>query len=386
MALFQTRTWLLRCVAFVLAWYCAWRRLLKQSQRRWWGGLGVTVNAVARAAVERWIGRRDRGIGGNTPPRQAIEVEGAPFIGDVQTVSEIIEHPDGEVYGVWWSAPLSADSGTAASERVWVILPGGMSSGNAWYVHNAARSGVFGSDRWCVFHQPGIVTGCRVLPTPGITDLKYLSHFLREVLPPRRLMPTIMGYSAGSMLAIRAAQSFEAAEDRSLLSCVVAIHGPDKLRYAFEALKANPFRLDIYLAQGIYNILVRSRCTEFLPVDRGGGIQHTPWCWTEGWPWMVHHAEQMRGREWMEMEDSLYSCELEMQKPLGIPTMRILALDDPIISYEDCVDPALFDALDEVVIQPSGGHCAPFRADPGLACRVRDWACRHETHDKQHDL
>jgi len=49
---------------------------------------------------------------------------------------------------------------------------------------------------------------------------------------------------------------------------------------------------------------------------------------------------------------------------------------DSGISYEDCVDPALFGALDEVVVQPGGGHCAAFRADPTLARRVREWALR----------
>jgi hypothetical protein len=417
-----------RCAAFVLAWFCAWRCLLTRLQRRWWRGFRTTVMSAVLATAERCIGRLN-GLGGRPPvsgrgnppkpKRHALEIEDAPFMGGVRMTSEVIEHPDGEVYGVWWSAtaapsPLPPREPPRRSdrERVWVVLPGGMSSGNAFYVHDAARSGVFGlgpdAERWCVFHNPGIVTRCRTKPTPAITDLTYLEHFLRVVLPPRRVVPSIMGFSAGSMLAICAARAFssegvqqqqqqqqqqpkrenkeEEEEEEEcgggsgscLLSCVVAVHGPDKLRDAFEALRANPCRLDIPFALSVYRTLVRSRCPEFLPPDRGGGVQHEPLCWTEGWPWMVRNAEAMRGRRWAEMEDALYSCEPAMRggEPLRIPTMRVLARDDPIISYEDCVDPALFGALDEVVVQPGGGHCAAFRADPTLARRVREWALR----------
>ena len=43
----------------------------------------------------------------------------------------------------------------AFPSRVWVILPGGMTSGDSFYTWAATESGCFGDDLWCVLHNPG---------------------------------------------------------------------------------------------------------------------------------------------------------------------------------------------------------------------------------------
>jgi len=73
------------------------------------------------------------------------------------------------------------------------------------------------------------------------------------------------------------------------------------------------------------------------------------------------------------MEAAKWSCRKDMLTPLAIPFFRVLALNDPIISYEECVDEALFQNLDRIRLQTAGGHCAAFRYDPALARDLREW-------------
>jgi pimeloyl-ACP methyl ester carboxylesterase len=400
-----SRQHLVRCI-FVL--YVGWSRLLKDYQRRWWQGLFVTLKSVVLANVERLAARKSGAL--PPAPRQALEIGRAPFIGGVQTFTELIEC-NGESYSVWWSGPPPGPAAIgagekAADEQLWVVLPGGMASGDAFYVHDAITSGVFGQHRWCVFHNPGIVSRCVAGAPPALTDTTYISHFITAVLPRRGMAASLMGFSAGSMLAICTARRFSdlkvaaaaaAGEEKAeaeaeggvgggerddhcgALRCCVAIHGPDSIRGAFAALKRT-YRLDVPFALGVYTTMVNSGCPRFLPAGRGGGLHLETWrsTWLDGWDWMQRYMEAVWGRPWREMEGELWSCTAAMRSRLAVPTLRVLAEDDPVISYEDCVDAALLGAFDEVVVQPSGGHCAAFRADPALAVRVAEWASRSQ--------
>ena len=76
---------------------------------------------------------------------------------------------------------------------------------------------------------------------------------------------------------------------------------------------------------------------------------------------------------WEEMETEMWSCRKDMLEPMAIPVFRVLALNDPIISYEECIDEALFPNLSRVRLQSAGGHCAAFRYDHALAQELRTW-------------
>ena len=134
--------------------------------------------------------------------------------------TELVLSPDGETSVVWWSAPSTTrptrsaasageagrtggggsgdaggdgeGTGTAGggtSTNVWVILPGGMTSGDCFYVRDAVASGVFGNTRFCVFHNPGIinkVTGVR--PPAGLTETTYVLCVLCVLCVARRVV------------------------------------------------------------------------------------------------------------------------------------------------------------------------------------------------------
>merc|ERR1712141_580406 len=45
--------------------------------------------------------------------------------------------------------------------KLWVLLPGGMTSADTFYTWDAIKSGLFEGENWCIFHNPGIVNKCR---------------------------------------------------------------------------------------------------------------------------------------------------------------------------------------------------------------------------------
>eukprot|EP00658_Telonema_sp_P-2_P035976 TRINITY_DN26093_c0_g1_i1.p1 TRINITY_DN26093_c0_g1~~TRINITY_DN26093_c0_g1_i1.p1 ORF type:complete len:418 (+),score=71.80 TRINITY_DN26093_c0_g1_i1:140-1393(+) len=283
---------------------------------------------------------------------------------------EEVESPDGERAIVWWQrqeeAPRESQDGVedvAEAAHVWVILPGGMQSGDMPYMWHALDSGVLDKNpshtrsTWCLFHNPGVVNTLRSRGIVGLTETCYLEHFIQQLLG-RGCEVSLMGFSAGSMLAIAMAKQ---AEHAGLdVSHVVAIHGPDSIRLAFESHSRWWCRPDRFFSFVAMRTILKAGSPRFLPEDRGGGL-HRHWMpWTQGWPWMRKYVEQVFGRPWEEIEGDLWSCADDMAQPLKIPVLRILSLNDPVISFEDCVDPLLFRNLDRVLVTPGGGHCAPF--------------------------
>ena len=84
------------------------------------------------------------------------------------------------------------------------------------------------------------------------------------------------------------------------------------------------------------------------------------------------YTEQVFNSAWGDMEQDQWSCEAAMQAPLNTPVLRVLSRNDPIISFEECVDQALFCNLDTVIVQERGGHCDCF-AEAGMAGSIASW-------------
>lgn len=45
-----------------------------------------------------------------------------------------------------------------------------MTSGNAFYIREAIRSGVFENNLWAIYHNPGIVNKVNKRSPPGLTE------------------------------------------------------------------------------------------------------------------------------------------------------------------------------------------------------------------------
>jgi hypothetical protein len=234
------------------------------------------------------------------------------------------------------------------------------------------------SSTW--FHgcvRAGIINEVRGRPPAALTETGYLEHFI-SLQSARGVQISLMGFSAGSMLAI--AMAHRATVAPSLKRCVVAavaIHGPDKIRSVFEAHQAGLSRLDIFFSYSLYRTMIQSGSSWILPPGHGGGLHSQILPWRTGWEWMKAYTEATFYRPWMQMEDEWWSCHRAMEHPMGIvPVYRIIARNDPIVSYEHCFDKALFANLSVVEVNEDGGHCAAFRHNAGLAGRILRWHAR----------
>jgi len=212
----------------------------------------------------------------------------------------------------------------------------------------------------------------------ALTDTRYLEHFIYRVKnsllndlkleliatltlsPYLKVLPTrgyqavtLIGFSAGSMLAIamagRAGELKELKELNTVKSssvaacvveCAIGIHGPDRIRDVFEEHASNWSRLDIFFSYSLFNTMCKSGCTDFLPSGGGGGL-HEDWLAPlQGWRWMKGYTESCFKTCWEDMEPELWSCRRAMSMPMSIPVFRILSRNDPIINYEECIDEA----------------------------------------------
>lgn len=308
----------------------------------------------------------------------AVTQRPASFSRAVSEGAEEVEC-NGERYMVWWGSKPVPSPQRSEPQRVWVLLPGGMTSGDTFYAWAAVSSGVFGDDHWAVFHNPGIVNKVQTGPPAALTDTTYIEHFVTEVLPGLGCRATLMGFSAGSMLTIAMAARADELDKQTrattcrTLDCCVAIHGPDLIRAPFESFHRSWSRFDIPFAYSLYRTMVRSGCTRILPSDAGGGL-HECWLpWLTGWNWMRSYTEKTFRQQWCEMEDESWSCVPALTSKISTPVLRVLSENDPIISYSECVDPNLFQNVDKVVIQPAAGHCSAFNYDAKLPRIINDW-------------
>ena len=311
-----------------------------------------------------------------------------------QLVKEEIKALDGEKYVVWWSSKsiqhfsksiktneVSNDNiKSIVSSRIWIILPGGMTTADTFYTWDAIKSGLFDEEPWCIFHNPGIVNKCYKRSPPGLTETTYIEEFIQTLKQQGRQI-SLIGFSAGSMLTIAMAKK---ADDLDILKnsnnkiktldCCVAVHGPDKIRDVFEYFHKETYsRLDILFSLSLYKTMCNSGCTKFLPSNAGGGLHNNKLAWISGWSWMKAYTESVFRSPWDKMEDSLWSCDSALSKPLNTPVMRVLSLNDPIVNFSKCCNPQNFSNVDKVYIQPKAGHCCAFRYDEDLAMQIKRW-------------
>ena len=301
---------------------------------------------------------------------------------------------DGEVAVVWWPSSADGPDGTPAERRqtrrgrghLWVLLPGGMCNAAAGYVDDAMGQGLFDGDSFCAFHNPGIESRMVKRPSPpGLTETRYLEEFILASRERGFGTVSVVGFSAGSMLALAMAARGDALDrarlgaqiaaglavgDRAspaasrVVSSAVAVNGPDKIRSVFEAHRNSWLRLDIYFSILLWSILRQAGVQETVPQ------LHFPWL--GGWEYMVWITEQCFGQPWAEMEAELWACDAGMRTPLSTPVLRVLCRNDPVIPYEG-VDEALFENLDRVIVEDEGGHCGVLRHHPYLAKEIREW-------------
>ena len=312
-----------------------------------------------------------------------------------QLVKEEIKALDGEKYVVWWSSKLvkqfdkRLDSiGTANAEnsplnissRIWIILPGGMTTADTFYTWDAIKSGLFDEEPWCIFHNPGIVNKCYKRSPPGLTETTYIEDFI-QLLKGQGRQISIIGFSAGSMLTIAVAKKadeldlLKSSEEKSkTLDCCVAVHGPDKIRDVFEYFHHETYsRLDILFSLSLYKTMCKSGCTRFLPSNAGGGLHKNKLAWISGWSWMKAYTESVFQSPWDKMEEALWSCDSALSSPIKTPVMRVLSLNDPIVNFSKCCNTRNFSNVDKVYIQPKAGHCCAFRYDKKLSTTIKLW-------------
>ena len=275
---------------------------------------------------------------------------------------------DKELSEVWWSqATLST-----TSKHLFIVLPGGMSTGDAAYNEQMiAQAQLFGNHPFCIFHNPGIVNHSIEKAPCGLTDTTYLEHFI-HLCHGRGYATSVVGFSAGAMLAIQIA-----AQMADQLECAIAIHGPDRIRDVMQYHQNTWCRLDIFFAYSLATTMINSGCTLFLAPGKGGGMERLWAPWRTGWAWMRAYTEEIFQQAWPSMEAEHWSCVNAMQVPLACPTCRVLSRNDPVVPFAT-IDPALFVNLDLVLVEPYGGHCGCFYHDLGndggrLTRRLKQW-------------
>eukprot|EP00940_MAST-03C_sp_MAST-3C-sp2_P003185 g3185.t1 len=295
---------------------------------------------------------------------------------------------DGEESVLWWvkrDGDRRKTNASSVQRTVWIVLPGGMRHGDKFYTDQLLRSHVIPSQaEICLFHNPGIVNRVKRRAPPALTETMYIREYVEHI---RQQSPgsevSIIGFSAGGMLAIALARAADEARGtvpdlkRGLvLRRVIAVHCPDRIRDVFETHKRGWMRMDRLFALSLLATMTGSGASEILSKDNGGGFADDPWisltCLYRGWDWMRTFTEAVYSKGWFDME-ALWSCRRALEKgKFETPSLRIVSRNDPIIWTESCVDPALLRSFDEVIVQSDGGHCAAFD-EPGVAMRVKKW-------------
>ena len=304
-------------------------------------------------------------------------------------VQEEIEAPDGEKYVLWWSSKMSHTSFKSSDEtrksplkstkKIWILLPGSMTSADTFYTWDAIDSGLFAQDPWCIFHNPGIVNMCHKRAPPALTDITYIEHFVHK-LKKQGMQASIIGFSAGAMLTISMAKRADhidvtktSNDESRTLDCCVAIHGPDRIRDVWEYCNETYSRFDVLFSLSLYRTMCRSGCTKFLPVHAGGGLHNQRFPWLGGYYWAKRYLESVFQTPWDQMEDTLWSCSPALSSPIHTPVMRVQSLNDPIVNFSRCCNTSHFSNINKVYLQPEAGHCCAFRYDKNLASHIRRW-------------
>lgn len=325
---------------------------------------------------------------------------------------------DGEEYAIWW--PKQISNNPLVPCRLWVLVPGGMGDGDciSGYIPEILRSGAIdcASEAWCIFH-PGGTGGARVKSAAGFTGFAptHLFDFLGQLgalwndggagtgnyaaAPCPYSEVVVLGFSAGGMLVLQAAQEllssagpsptpagFSARQWESKCTIrFVAVHSPDSIRKTFElftqwgcfARLDVPFAIHLWWTfwrMGVFRLCPRAprwslpcwasmrRATEAIFSQKEVLRRMAEGSWTESkaWPQTRFEDFECGNFAWMSRSHLPQGRVLRIQNP-----------EDPVVPVSG-LDPEALKRC-EVWWVKGGGHCMCFGAVPLLGVRLRAW-------------
>eukprot|EP00759_Apiculatamorpha_spiralis_P047846 PhF_6_TR43356/c0_g1_i5/m.66433 len=254
-------------------------------------------------------------------------------------------HDDGEE-----SIVLIATLPTSLGNHVFLLLPGGMTSGDTFYTHQALASGVFnGASEVHVFHNPGILNLVRHKPVASLTDTRYVLSYLRSLYAKDGVESiTIIGFSAGSMLATAVAYNPSVSH---MIRGVIGVHGPDRIRCVFEHHQRSKLRLDVPFAYSLYRTMRKQPAH----TNQNLGSHPARYPWLKGWNFMKSYTESVFGTPWMDMEDDHWCVRHHhVRSKCPVKMLRILSENDTIVPLETCDVEGSRRAFDQVILQRNG--------------------------------
>lgn len=291
--------------------------------------------------------------------------------------SHTFTHQDGERSVIL--TPKGQDA-LEEGDHVWVFLPGGMSSGDNFYTEECYKSGLTHGSKVCIFHQPGILNVMASRVTPCLAETIYTKDYLTH-LRNKRMDVSLIGWSAGSILAIKIASEL----DPTLLVGTVAIHGPSIIDDVFDIHRNSYFRLDIPFALWLYFVLWKSKSLSHVPVSVQFPMLRG-WDWMKDWTKTVYKhssnvlaspstkvsADQLRN-SWGSITQSWLSWEDMKTFPSNL--VRVVALNDPVVIYDEKIAEKIERQKDffEHWLYEDGGHCVPFWWCKGFTARLVRW-------------
>lgn len=267
---------------------------------------------------------------------------------------------EGEEYSCWW---LKVSPRRRFARRCWVLIPGGMSSGNDSYLTSLVKSDAMSDDEDCVvFHNPGQGGSTARLTARGLSRIDCLTHFLQKIRGDYEKI-VVFGFSAGGMPVVKMASQHDPIADAFVTCCT-----PDKIRLVFEEQSRRWFRLD-----AVFTLWFHVVC-------RMGGLHalvpFKPLPWPPTWmgymkPFTEKTFETASGRHrtFEELESEHFDGS-PVRHP-SAPCLRIWCVNDPIIN-PDVLERDRW-SLCEVWWEKRGGHCCQFYWSSDIACRLRRW-------------
>ncbi|CAE8692187.1 unnamed protein product [Polarella glacialis] len=275
---------------------------------------------------------------------------------------------DGEQYCVWWlsHAGKSLET-TSARQRVWVLIPGGMSDGNDFYIQQFAQSpGVAQGEDMVVFHPPGQGgTRWKRRFGHGFTDTSYLHHFLKGLASYSSV--AVVGFSAGGLMTVRWAKEAVGPQRVS----AVTICSPENMIEVFDKMSSGIFRLDVFLALYFHMVMRKSGLHKLVRFKR--------FPWPPTWRGYIkpfsEHCFALEHEVWRPFEAFVQDEFAETpDAPTRAPLLRVLGAYDPIVPRGCCAQTSEHTAL----WFREGSHCDLFYWRPETGLELRRWVLEAE--------
>merc|ERR1712137_752491 len=280
----------------------------------------------------------------------------------IQYEREVLEASDGEDFAVWWARQ-------APSDRLWVLIPGGLNDGRASCQQSCCRV-LPHDDDVCVFHNPGRGdTRIKRRFGAGLANTTYMHEWLSNISKKHKYKTVVViGLSLGGMSVPKLLRNI----DTSSLSFQlfgVMVGSPDFIRHIFEDYSGWLMRLDVISTLGFYWTTCRSGLVQQLP-------KRFKWPWIP--TWSGHMKPALEAAMALEIGKWTPFEKLENEQFSGFPRnsakMRLLRIhseNDPIVRPEMLHRDGL--ASVEFWWTKRGGHCGQWRSNPRLAMQIVDW-------------